>query len=136
MDRHLNIDPSQQIYHEKNTESLLTDLAILSNKYKRYNDEQNKTYGHKINDRVKEKNPLSEIIVSKDEQISNLKIEIDKLKQELIDTTIAYNLKLEQLRSDHRNDLQRQYLEFMKKLTTINHGDKSKVMIHDNNSQQ
>lgn len=114
-----NLDPTQQICYERKTDSLLTDLTILSNKYKRYSDEQTNTYNKKMNG--EDKNPLSEIIISKDEQISNLKIEIDKLKQELIDTTIAYNLKLELLRTDHRNDLQRQHSEFMKKITTIRH---------------
>ena len=47
--------------------------------------------------------------------INDLKKEILKFKQNLVDLTIVYNTKIEQLKQEHKKELYHQYMEFMKK---------------------
>jgi hypothetical protein len=98
-----DVTPLQQIEYENNNETVLEDLERLSKKYKRYHQE----HMHQ-----NQKDPFFELLESKDEQINSLHKKLEILKQQLIDTTIIYNTKIEELRSEHRRELQRLHATF------------------------
>jgi len=72
-----------------------------------------------INDSEKDTDPFIELVESKNDIINELKQEILRLKQEIVDLTLLYNLKIENLRQDHKKELYAQYKEFLKKLKTL-----------------
>lgn len=97
------IDPKQQIIDIREEEELLGDLNRLSQKYKRYQNENNN-------------NDYNEIIREKDFVINDLKREIDELKQKNIDITILYNTKIENIKTEHKKELYRIHSEFANRL--------------------
>jgi hypothetical protein len=112
-----NIDPLQQIEKEKNNEIMIGNLERLSKKYQRYNQEhiniQKEPNGHA-------KDSFVELIETKDDLINSLQNEINMLKQQLVDTTIIYNTKIEQLRSEHTQELHRLHISFAERLASKN----------------
>ena len=85
-----------------NDDILTSDLDILANKYDNY--QKNK------------KGPYIDLVESKNKIIDDLKNDIKKLKQELIDMSVNYNSKIEQLRIEHKRELNIQHHEYMKKI--------------------
>ena len=94
----------------KSDGSLFDDLNSLTKKYQQYNE--------KIYDQMHD--PYIELVESKDDRIEELKIKNDELKQELIDLSILYNEKIEQIRIDHRKELHSQHKEYLKQLKKNN----------------
>ena len=58
---------------------------------------------------------MDEMIDAKNLIINDQKKEILKLKQNLVDLTLVYNTKIEQLKQEHKKELYYQYMEFMKR---------------------
>lgn len=83
-------------------ENLNDDIIQLEKKYKK-------------NDNCEKYDPFNFLIEMKNDTIDDLKREINGLKQEIIDLTIIYNNKIENLRTQHKNDLYLQYKEYIKK---------------------
>lgn len=99
-------DPIQQIEDEKHSEIASINLDHLTKKYNRYKQEFTKEIST---------DPLYEVIKSKDTIIDDLTKRIESLEKQLVDTTILYNTKIEQLRMEHKNELRRQHAEFVKR---------------------
>jgi len=84
-----------------NQEDQEEKLAKLVTKYENYKKEP-KYYNSKSD-------PFEEIIFQKNKLIDELNNTILKLKNDIVDLTISYNNKIDQLRSEHQKELIRQY---------------------------
>lgn len=132
--------PYDQINEIERQESAQTDLDMLLKKYIQYDknipvtDQGNVVvkYGnpdqyniaplisiHHRSDKKNDKNDpfdsmIDEMISAKNLIIDDQKKEILKLKRELVDLTLIYNTKIEQLKQEHKKELYNQYMEYMK----------------------
>lgn len=104
-DNRQSISPKQQIADIKKEEALIGDLNRMSQKYKRYQRENNNN-----NDEC------ADLIKEKDFIINDLKKEIDELKQKNIDITVLYNTKIENIKFENKKELHRLHSEFANRL--------------------
>lgn len=88
-------------------EDIKYDITKLENKY---NNLQNDT----------QTNPYAKLLQTKDDMINILKDEIEDLKNKLTERAIEYNKKLENLRTEHKNEMASHHKKYIKKLQQYN----------------
>lgn len=98
------LNPHDQISKVKENEDIINELVSISKKYTEYQKNQSSN------------NELTELIKSKDRIINDLKNEISLLKQKIIDLNIEYNVKIENMRDLHRDELYKLHKSFVKRL--------------------
>lgn len=148
-----NVEPRDPVHMQitdiNRHEMLVDDLDSLSRKYNRYNDASSRQ--KRESDRQKERNsrfdsrygkydqsdmienleneqyvdPYEELIESKNITIDELKHENAHLKQKLVDLSILYNSKLDNLRQEHRISLHQQHKKFIEKIKSCRRIDNS-----------
>ena len=104
MNNILGDNPITQYHLIKKDEDMLNDFNSLTKKYSQFQNNTTK------------KDPYAEIINSKDVMIEDLKKQLQKSGQDLIDLTLLYNNKIESLRIEHKKELCILRSEYMKKL--------------------
>ena len=92
------IEQRDRIINQENQED---NLAKLIAKYENYKKEP-KYYNSKSD-------PFEEIIFQKNKLIDELNSTIEKLKNDIVELTISYNNKIDQLRTEHQKELLKQY---------------------------
>lgn len=103
------LNPKQQIMDVKKEEELLGDLDMLSEKYRRFQKEN-------INTIINDNTEYGELLKEKDFIINDLKNENKELRQKIIDITILYNTKIENIKTEHKKELYRIHSEFVERL--------------------
>lgn len=94
----------------KDTNDVLVDLSRLSNKYSHY---QNRDKNN-ISDEI------TNILNGKDIIINNMTDEIKQLKQQIIDLSVTYNKKIEDLKIKHKKDLMLIHSDYVRRINQNN----------------
>lgn len=102
----VNDIPAQQFMDLTAEDDLIVDLDRLTKKYMRYQEE---TYHDTKLDEY------SRLLKDKDMTIEDMKKENAQMRQKLIDLAIMYNTKIDELKLEHKRDLRRMHMEFVKK---------------------
>lgn len=97
----------QQLETIRSEDSVSGDLNRLSKKYSQYRIESLQPNGSNEYDRL---------IKIKDIVIEDLKKENELLKQKLIDLTIVYNTKIDDLKIEHKHELRRMHAEYINRI--------------------
>lgn len=96
---------NDRMYNEisKDTDDVLVDLSRLSNKYSLYQSHDNAERSDEVTILVK-----------------NMTNEIKQLKQQIIDLSVTYNKKIEDLKIKHKKDLLRIHSDYVKRINQNN----------------
>lgn len=100
----------QHIEISKDTDDVLVDLSRLSNKYTLY---QNR-------DKIGHSDEVTYILNEKDILVKNMANEIKQLKQQIVDLSVTYNKKIEDLKIKHKKDLLRIHSDYVKRINQNN----------------
>ncbi|VBB18504.1 hypothetical protein YASMINEVIRUS_967 [Yasminevirus sp. GU-2018] len=99
-----NITPHQQIRDIREEELLVGSLTRLEKKYAMYKTETNQP-----------RDEISLMLEERDSTIRELRSEIELLNQRLVDLSVAYNMKIEEQKTEHKQELHRLHAEFVKR---------------------
>jgi len=107
-------DLLKEIDLSKDTNDVLVDLSRLSNKYSHY---QNQRHNKNKNNNSDE---IMGILDGKDIVINNMASEIKQLKQQIIDLSVTYNKKIEDLKIKHKKDLMCIHSDYVRRMNQNN----------------
>ena len=98
----------EQLETIRSEDNVNDDLNRLSRKYSYYQTESIRPNGS-TNEYIK-------IIKIKDIQLDDLKKENEFLKQKLIDLTIVYNTKIDNIKIEHEHELRRMHAQYITRI--------------------